>query len=352
MNKITIIGAGKTGRGFIADLVSDCEISFIDKNEDLVDELNRNKKFSVSYFGNKKPRKVICFKEAKIWKDVEKIDAEVIFVSVGGSNLTNVGNSLNGKISKNQRIIVCENASYPAKTLFEALKTEDARISEATVFCTTVEEDGLNINSEGYPYLQFDASPMKSDLPDLKNIKPVDNFNNFLNRKLYTYNSASCIIAYLGFIKGYTVYSEAANDEEILALLDSNYKIINECMCKEYGYTKSDQEEFALLSRRKFTDKTIVDTVNRNAREPQRKLKYAERLIGPLMLEAKYNKSTCVLEKTVAAALLYSDENDKEWETIKKNKGPERILTDICKLDKDSKLFKNILRQYDILKNS
>ena len=43
-SKIVIIGAGKTGRGFIARLLNGNEIIFIDKNRALVDALNSEKK--------------------------------------------------------------------------------------------------------------------------------------------------------------------------------------------------------------------------------------------------------------------------------------------------------------------
>lgn len=43
MSKIVIVGAGKTGRGFIARLLREAqeEIIFIDKNEELVNRLNQ-----------------------------------------------------------------------------------------------------------------------------------------------------------------------------------------------------------------------------------------------------------------------------------------------------------------------
>ena len=341
--KITIIGAGKTGRGFLARLLNGEEITFIDKNASLIEALNEKKSFSVSYFGNKKPECTVSFKNAYTWENVSGIDADIIFVSVGGSNLADVGAELKKYIKSSQRIIVCENASKPAKKLCDAIGIDGVMVSESTVFCTTIEGEGLNINSEWYPYLQFDAEPMKEYLPELKNIKPVFDFGNFLTRKLYTYNSASCIIAYLGYQKGYTVYSDAANDEEILGLLDKNYAIINECMCLEYGYDRDDQREFALLSRDKFTDKTIVDTIARNAREPQRKIGSIERVVGPLLLEEKYGKDTSVLEMTLAAMLLYNPEAETEWNEMISSRGFGGILTSLAGLSEESELYKRVL---------
>ena len=307
MSKVVIIGAGKTGRGFLARLLADQEIVLIDKNRELIEALKAAGKIDIDFFGGKKPSVSVPFAGAYTWEDVPAsafVGAEVILVSVGGPHLADVGAALRPHITAEQKIIVCENASSPAKKLGEAIGIEGLRIAESTVFCTTIEKEkgSLAINSEWYPYLQFDGDVFGADAPTLEGLKAVSNFGGFLDRKLFTYNSASCIIAYLGALKGYTVYGDAANDPQILALLDHNYEIINECICREYGYEEQDQKEFALLSRDKFTDRTLVDTIARNAREPQRKITPAERIVSPMLLQQKYGKDSTILEKTLAAA--------------------------------------------------
>ena len=348
MSKVVIIGAGKTGRGFLARLLKDQEIVFIDKNKELVDALNREKTVSMDFFGGKKPSLSVSFSAAYTWETADKAafdNAELILVSVGGTNLSDVGQSLKKYVDAQTRIIVCENASSPAKRLADAIGIEGIRIAESTVFCTTIEKEqgALPINSEWYPYLQFDGDVFGSDAPDFDGLKAVSNFGGFLDRKLYTYNSASCVIAYLGALKGYTVYSDAANDPEILALLDKNYDIINECICLEYGYGEDDQREFALLSRDKFTDRTLVDTVARNAREPQRKITFTERIVAPMLLERKYGKDSSVLEKTLAAALLYTPAEEAEWLAMLAEQGYEGILKNLCRLDENSDIYSRIL---------
>lgn len=348
MSKVVIIGAGKTGRGFLARLLNGHEICFIDKDPQLTEALNREKAFEVRFFGDKKPPVTVHFSGAYTWNTVDASvfsGAEVILVAVGGTNLADVGAQLRKYVAKDSRIIVCENASQPAKKLGEAIGLPQLRIAESTVFCTTIEREAgaLAINSEWYPYLQFDSAVFSGDAPALEGLKPVSNFGGFLNRKLYTYNSASCIIAYLGAYKGYSVYGDAANDPQILALLDVNYESINRCICQEYGYTPQDQREFALLSRDKFTDKTLVDTVARNAREPQRKLTHAERIVAPMLLQQKYGMDSSVLERTLAAALLYTPPEETQWNQILSEKGHKGVLREICGLDKNNPSFCRII---------
>ena len=348
MSKIVVVGAGKTGRGFIARLLQEAKenVILIDKDEKLVNDLNTAGEFKVSFFGNvREPYAVSNFK-ACTWETADLEDAELILVSVGGQNLKDVGESLSKllKDEKHYYIITAENASHPSKTLREAIGKENISVSESTVFCTTIEDGGLNINSENYPYLQCDADLLEGYVPTAKTLKPIGNFSNFLTRKLYTYNAASCVIAYLGWKKGYSNYADAANDEEILELLDKNYEVTNRVLCKEFGYEEDDQKEFAALSKAKFCDRTIVDTVARNARDPQRKLGGGERIIGPIKLMHKYGEDASVLEQTAAAAILYDNDGEDAWRAIKAEKTNGQILTDICGLEESDVIYQNIVK--------
>lgn len=347
MNKIVIVGAGKTGRGFLARLLQeeDREIIFIDEDAGLVERLNREKSYKIHFFGEKRMPYEVNRYHAYTWDNAVLEDAELILVSVGGQNLKAVGEKLQGLLKKecSYSIITCENASHPAKTLKEGLNRE-LSISEATVFCTTIEQEGLDINSENYPYLQCNADLLDGYDPQISTIRPIQNFSDFLTRKLYTYNAASCVIAYLGWQKGYENYADAANDEEIQKLLDENYAVTNEVLCREFGYEKADQKEFAALSKTKFCDRTIVDTVARNARDPQRKLAAQERIIGPIRLLHKYGMDASVLERTAAAAILYENAEETAWMKLRQEKTPEQILTDICGLQAEDEIYQNIMR--------
>lgn len=347
MSKIMIVGAGKTGRGFVGRLLAEAgvQLTFVDKDIDLVKELNDKKSYLVSFFGNCRETFEISDYTATTWDNADFSDAELIFVSVCGSNLEDVGAELKKRLEPEKKyyIITCENSSKPAEKLKNTIGFENVFVSESTVFCTTIENGGIDINSENYPYMQFDAELLGGYVPDVTAIKPIEGFGNFLTRKLFTYNAASCIIAYMGKLYGYSDYGEAANDERILGFLDKNYAATNKVLCAEFGYDKKDQEEFALLSKKKFCDRTIKDTVARNAREPHRKLAGNERIIGPAKLLHQYGEDASTLEMTAAAAILYDDESDTVWREIKNEKTTEQILTDICGLDKGSELYKNIL---------
>lgn len=353
MSKIAVIGAGKTGRGFVGRLLKECgkQIIFIDKNEALVDALNEKGAFSVAFFGNKRAPLTVDGYKAYTWENADLDDAELIFVSVCGQNLPDVGEKLSQLLQTGKKyyIITCENASNPSQTLKNAIAGKDVAVSEATVFCTTIEADGLHINSENYPYLQCNAQLLEGYVPDVATVKAIDNFADFLTRKLFTYNAASCVIAYLGAMLGQTDYGEAANMPVILSLLDKNYAATNRAMCKRFGYDEADQREFAALSKTKFCDRTIVDTVARNAREPHRKLGANERIIGAAKLLRQFGEDASVLELTAAAALLYRDASDAAWMQMHTQNSCPDILKNLCALQETDVLYQNILSFVDAL---
>ena len=53
---ILIIGAGKSGRGFLPQYIdSKDHILFVDKDEALIDKLEASKNYEISFYGNTKP---------------------------------------------------------------------------------------------------------------------------------------------------------------------------------------------------------------------------------------------------------------------------------------------------------
>jgi len=253
-----------------------------------------------------------------------------------------VGAALNARLAsgKHYYIITCENATDPSGKLKRAIPDKTVSVSEATVFCTTIENGELDIASENYPYLQCDEERLNGFVPFIPAVRPIGRFSDFLTRKLYTYNAASCVIAYLGAAKGYSVYSDAANDPVILELLDRNYEQSNRAMCMEFGYSPEDQAEFAALSRKKFTSTAIRDTVERNARDVERKMAPGERIIGIMELIGKHDGNASVLEMTAAAALLY--EADPKWNARKTEQGMRSILREFCGL-RDERQIERIM---------
>lgn len=280
---IVILGAGRTGRGFLARLLADqAHITFIDKNPALIQALNAAGQFTVAFF-DESPSVTISGYRALHTQDAacqEAIAAaDAILVSVRGENGADAGEWLTAMGAAGKPVVACENATVPAKLLGGVWA---AQAASAAIFCTTIENGSLDILSESYPALH--ACEKAACLAGLKGMIIEPDFDALMHRKIYTYNAASGIIAYIGWGKGYESYADAANDPEIDTLLDSFYQAINAAICAEYPVTPDAQATFAAFSKKKFQNRAIADTVERNAASPLRKLGPEERLMAPIRL--------------------------------------------------------------------
>ena len=184
--KVTVVGAGKTGRGFLARLLKEggAEVSFIDKDEELIKKLNAAGKYNIRFFSDREDM-VISDYSASTWENADISNSDFILVSVGGGNLSDVGRSLRPLMTGNKTytVITAENSSDPAKKLSAAIGLGNVNVSESTVFCTTT-DSGLDISSENYPYLQCNADLLDGFDPGVPGIRPIAGFGDFLKRKL------------------------------------------------------------------------------------------------------------------------------------------------------------------------
>ena len=142
------------------------------------------------------------------------------------------------------------------------------------------------------------------------NFEPSEDFDTLIRRKLYTYNSLSACIAYLGARKGYENYGSAANDTEIARMTDLLEERLNQAICAEYRIPREEQLRFSEMAKRKFRNPEIRDTVTRNARNAKRKLGAGDRIAGPLKLLESHEIPTAELEIVAAAALWYGIEKE------------------------------------------
>lgn len=365
--KIAIIGSGKTGRGLIARKLycKGYDIVFIDINPELINQLNLDKEYRISFFGgNRKPVEIRNYSACLSYSDEAKKslqDSELIFVSVGAKNLADVGKQIALALSEEttkKTIVTCENAIDPAFKLQKHIEENGCNldyldVAEAGIFCSTIElnRKGLDIISEDMDYVPFSSSLVSKDSISLSILDSCDNFKDLLERKIYTYNSSSALIAYLGWYCGYSQYADAANDADIVYLLDRLYSDINVAVEKKYKVSCSVQEQFSSMAKRKFQNREIKDTIERNAREADRKLANDERIIGPMLLLLQTHNFSPSLALTAAAAILYGKQCDSTFSSVLAEKGVEGVLCTYSSLQPDSDLIAQIKYYYDKICN-
>ena len=110
-----------------------------------------------------------------------------------------------------------------------------------------------------------------------------------------------------GAVLGYTDYAEAANDPAVVQIMEEVCRSLNQSLSRRYGITEMEQAEFSARAVRKFQNRSIRDTIERNARDVQRKLGPRERMIAPPLIMKEDGCDTSALEKATAAAVLYGE---------------------------------------------
>jgi mannitol-1-phosphate 5-dehydrogenase len=327
-----IIGAGQTGRGFIAPFMkkSEYKITFLDINKDLVEKLNNASEYTVQYHNNEKSDMLIKDFECYSIHDDKSVlnlaEADVVLTAVGNDNIKNLYSLLEKAIKLRKKtskltIILCENGINAKKPLVEL----DAIISEACIFCTTLNKNSnsLDILSQVYPDLPFDCEVEGIDI-QIQGLTPTKSYSALIERKIYTYNCLSACVAYVGAYKGYEIYGEAANDKDISYLMANMVQPLNIAISKIYNIPIEEQITFSQYAVEKFQNLAITDTIERNTRETIRKLGPTERMIAPLRICLNNNLENKYLELVIAAAIWYGNKYDHL---------PEQPLSIVAKMD-------------------
>jgi mannitol-1-phosphate 5-dehydrogenase len=387
VSKNLIIGAGKISRGFIAHLlfVSGEPFKFVEIDNDLVDMINDRKQFAVNVFGAPEKNVIIKPASAIAYQDTEAVtdaisDAELIFISVGGKHLESLGEIFAKGISKHldrndgklKNIITCENWPAAADTLLNSIHKyldqkyfagfdEQIGITESVIMRTSIEaeddilkQDPLALNASDFWELPMDADRIKGKLPNITGFHLISPFNHMLERKLYTYNAASATISYIGYQKGHVTLAEGAHDKEIQKTLMGVYEETGQALCRKYNISLEDHKLVQEASFTKYKDERIVDFIERNARDPIRKLGPADRLVGPANLALSYGIDTPNLATAIAAGFYYDHPADPialKLRHMRQGHGIDKLITDVCGLKLDSRLAVLIKEKIELLKS-
>ncbi|MBQ8526705.1 MAG: hypothetical protein IJ460_08330 [Clostridia bacterium] len=362
-----IFGAGKIARGFIGHLLylSNIDFVFVEKADALADLINERGEYTVNILGNSAENCVVKNAKALKFSQKEEIaqaiaQSDAVFNAVGGKNLGEIVPFLAAGIEAKAKqggfinFITCENWKKPADILRDGISaaiSDNAReffenntgITEAVIMRSAIEADAellkkdpLIVNVQNFWELPLDASRVKGSLPHIKGLKLVEEFTGFLERKFYTYNAANGTTSFVGALMGYEKIADAAHDEKILKILDGVYNETARALSVKHRIPFDDQWAFTRTSLNKLQDYTIVDFIERNARDPLRKLGPDDRLVGSARLVESCGivpENLCI---AIAAAIYYTNDSDEfavKLGEMRTAQGIDYILENVCKLD-------------------
>lgn len=369
-----IFGAGKIARGFVGHLLylSDIDFVFVEKADTLCDLIEARGEYLVNMLGAPEKNTVVKGVRALKFSQTREIaeaiaKADCIFTAVGGKNLGELipfltaGIELRAAVNPQPlNIITCENWKKPADILRDGILAsvdpacrtyaeEKVGVTEAVIMRSAIEstpellaKDPLVVNVQNFWQFPFDASRLKAEMPKgMICLEPIYEFTGFLERKFYTYNAANGTTSFVGALLGYKYIADAAHDERILALLDGVYRETATALSKKHSFPFDEQWAFTRTSLAKLQDRNIVDYIERNARDPMRKLGPDDRLVGSARLCLEWGVRPDSLAVAIAAAMHYEEESDefaRQLKDIRENEGYDAVLEKVCKLDPQGEL--------------
>lgn len=312
-----IFGAGSVGRGFIGELFFDAgmEIVFVDVVEELINGINEKNSYPHFTVYNdeeevkwiKNARAISSLDTNAVVKEIN--DAEIIATSLGAKVLPivapTIAKAILSRLQKTGKaidILLCENlhgvADYMRDLLLEHVPSEDHEnfVAHVGFLATSIgrmipvssEEDRLihpaAIKVEPYKFLPFDGEAIKSDFPQIPNLiwEPSVDFDYYSDRKLYIHNMGHCVTAYLAEYKAYEFTWQAIYDSEIRYIVRSAMLESAMALSKKYNQDLSKLVLHIDNLLMRFANKATKDTNERVGRDPVRKLKADDRLLGAL----------------------------------------------------------------------
>ncbi|MCS6830462.1 MAG: mannitol-1-phosphate 5-dehydrogenase [Armatimonadota bacterium] len=375
-------GAGNIGRGFIAQLFheSGYEVVFVEAVPALVDEINRRRRYTIHIVGDGAQDVEITHIRAVHSERIEQVAqevarAEVACTAVGVNVLKQVAPLLARGIALRSQnssapplnILICENQLDADQILRNAVLEHllpelhtyvDQHIG--FVLCVvsrmvpqmTPEEkqaDPLAIKVEAYKRLPVDAKAIKGSLPPIVGVEPVENFIGHVERKLFVHNAAHAILGYLGWLKGYTYVHEAMADEWIRSVLDECMREVSEAMVRKHAFTREEMHEHLADLYRRFENAALGDTIERVTRDPERKLRPNDRLVGAARLLLQNGLEPKGFCTPIAAALLYDNPADVSAVALQRRieqEGVGTVLEELTGITADMPMHQCIMNAY------
>ena len=206
-------------------------------------------------------------------------------------------------------------------------------------------KDPLACNSGDTPYLTVDDS-FKGTVPEGVNLILRKNVPLWMIHKIWVANMSHSFGGYLGKYKGYRYIGECRDDAYIMKAMILARREACYAMNREFGLSYEEMEEHDPVEKQKASyldhvaNSVDKDTIDRVCGDLTRKLAKGDRLIGPALACLKHDKAPYFLSMGAAYALYFNNENDptsvKVQEYIRNN-GVYKALEEFSGLSDDVK---------------
>lgn len=388
MKQAIIFGAGNIGRGFIGQLFSESGylVTFIDVDAALIDTINARGSYPLEIVSNASherlqigPARAIDARHSEAVAEAVS-QADIGATAVGANALKFVIPNLCAGLARRAargaapfNVIICENlhgAAEHVRALAEAAMAPEARayLDRSTGFVNTVigrmvpaptaemrADDPSLIRVEGYKELPVDRKGFVGPVPDIAAMTAYDDFEVFTARKLYIHNCGHALMAYAGYLRGYTYGYEAMADAAVRGFMLAGLRESAAAICAAFKADPAwlDAHVNDLLER--FSNQALGDLVFRLGRDPLRKLAAEDRLTGAARLAVAHGITPRHLAWGMAAALCFNPGDDPAAAALQKQlaeTGPVPTLQAVAGLAPAEPLTALVLEAYAALRQN
>lgn len=378
---LVIWGAGRIGRGFVADIFDDpaFQTVFVDVDRELVDRLNAQKKyciaratrdgitkralqngFSAVHTGDKEALKALFLAENLL-----------LDIAVHAPKLDEVSQMLTPLIEYRAQyaperpmdVMMNVNMSRPDakfKSLMEERLTGGAldffrtRVGVTGIFAMCISpiapdwlraEDDLALWNNGYPEQAIGEPLLKCPPPVLPRLRLTADVEREETRKLYTLNMAHALLCYLGLSLGLKTAREAALDSRLRPTLAEALSEAAFGLSGEYGFPEAEMAAWRETIFSLLENPYIEDQLPRLGADSRRKLAASDRLAGPARLCMKYGRAPRALARAIRAGYRYEndDEGTRAVREYFRENGESEAIRHFSGFDAADPLFKLVL---------
>lgn len=365
--KAVHFGAGNIGRGFIGALLQDAgyHVVFADVNQDLLNQLTTKGRYELIEVGEGGRRIVYsnysCVNSVsepeRLTKELS--EADIITASVGVNILPliapAIASGLAARTTKNRVIVMaCENA-VNASDLLAVEVAKHSPFTDKAVFANTAVdrivpiqsgEISPNVEVEAFSELVIETSNLQQNTIALQGVKFVPDLAPYIERKLYTVNTAHCATAYLGQISGFETIASALSDKKLHDQVLAVLKETSLALVLKHGLDPREQASYVAKTMGRLQNPMIDDSVERVGRDPIRKLSRTERLIGPAAYLSEQGRTPSAILEAVSAALDFHSSDDASVEQLQEklqSLPADDFVESVCGIEHGHPLFQALV---------
>ncbi len=395
MPTVVQFGAGNIGRGFMSQLWTESgyEVVFVDVNAELVDALNERRSYPLRLIENAghqdltiAPVRALNGQENIVSVAATLARCTFACTAVGVNIFPHLASALAKAVVARTAIVAngwkpvpreplnvlcCENQAGAGAMLRAAVADAlalrsgerarryfeenvafvDASVGRMVPVPTPelLAEDPLLVAAEPYKELPIDADAWLGPVPKIAALQPTSNFAGYVARKLFTHNGGHAVLAYLGYQSGHAYIWQAADDPAIVPILQGAWQETGAALAAAYGFDKNEQARHQEDLLHRFRNRALGDTAERVARDPLRKLRPDDRLVGGALLCLQHGITPTHVCKAIAAALRYDAPGDPTAAQVQgeiRRSGVAAALHTLCGLPADSPLTALVDKAY------